>query len=181
MQERLVRLYCIKGWKKLMKKLNESNMEQHSLIGLSIPFISQYGEKDNQGQQAVLSGNLIEKTICGALKSHGCTVYEQFTIDALSIYGKKIKADFMVFGMRQYPNGLIIESRWQDGPGSVDHKFPYMVENIKKRYTHPTIIVYGGKGTPPGSIKWLKNQIDGKHLIDVFSIEEFLSWVIRSL
>ncbi len=74
-----------------------------------------------------------------------------------------------------------MESKWQEIGGSVDEKFPYLVDNIYQLYPCPTIIVYGGKGAKRGAIDWLRRQADGTHLVAVLSLEEFLTWTLRNL
>jgi hypothetical protein len=98
-----------------------------------------------------------------------------------TIYDGELKVDRYVVGLPAFPNGLAIESKWQELSGSVDEKFPYLVENIKTCYPCPVIIVTGGRGARPGAIRWLKRQVDGVHLIAVLTLEEFVTWCNRSL
>jgi hypothetical protein len=93
------------------------------------------------------------------------------------IYGQDIETDFYLRNVNEFPIGLCLESKWQDSPGSVDEKFPYLVENIKKRYPCPAIIIQGGYGARDGAVEWLYNQVDEVKLIAVMDLQEFLSWV----
>lgn len=63
-----------------------------------------------------------------------------------SIYGGKNFCDFVVYSPNKHPDFLVIESKWQQTAGSVDEKFPYLVENIKKQYPFKTIIIIDGGG-----------------------------------
>lgn len=153
-------------------------MKQMTMNGLD-GFLLPRRQTASQGKQATQSGRTLEDLIWNVLLDHGCTVIRQHPIGA-GLYGHPIKVDFFVTGIGKYPNGLIVESKWQEMPGSVDEKFPYMVENIKQYYPCPTIVVYGGSGSKAGALRWLKRQTDEK-LIGVFSIDELLIWAIRNL
>lgn len=134
----------------------------------------------SQGKQAVKSGQAAESAICSMFRERHYLVEKQRHI-GLSIYGMPIKADLFVSGIVIFPNGLIIESKWQEIGGSVDEKFPYLVENIKRKYPCPAIVVVGGGGAKFGAIDWLRRQVDGYKLFAVFSFEELLTWTIRNL
>ena len=59
----------------------------------------------------------------------------------------------------------------QQVKGSVDEKYPFLVNNIQKSKID-TIIVLDGKGYKPGAEKWLKAQVKG-YLKKVIDIEKF--------
>jgi len=130
----------------------------------------------NQGQKANATGREAEDIIGGVLMRKGCHVERQVDIGP-SIYDTPICADFRVFGLRQYPNGLIIECKWQSATGSVDEKFPYLVRNIKEVFPLPTIIVLSGGGYKPGAENWLRHQVDHQ-LVAVMNLEEFITWMM---
>lgn len=60
-----------------------------------------------------------------------------------SIYGHPLKADFVVMtSIPSLPNGFVIECKWQASDGSVDEKFPYIIENINGGcFGRPVLIV----------------------------------------
>jgi len=91
-----------------------------------------------------------------------------------TIYGTKWKVDFLLLDVISN-NYLIIECKWQQSPGSVDEKYPYLVANIKSQSPYPGIILLDGDGYKPNAKKWLKTQLDEK-LIGVFSMSEFFIW-----
>jgi hypothetical protein len=136
--------------------------------------------KHSQGKQAVKSGQAAESTIFYMLNERGYTVERQRSIGT-GIYGTELRADFHVKGIYLFPDGLIIESKWQEMGGSVDEKYPYLVENIRQCYPCQAIVVHGGGGAKRGAIEWLRRQVDGDKLFAVFSFEEFLAWTIRNL
>lgn len=133
-----------------------------------------------QGAQAVASGRAAEDLIYCLLKERGYSIRRQEAVGT-NIYGGQTRADFYIEGTPVFPNGLIIESKWQESMGSVDEKYPYLVENIKSCYPAPTIVVIGGAGIREGAEQWLRDQVDGDQLYAVFSMEEFLTWTIRNL
>lgn len=51
---------------------------------------------------------------------------------------------------RVWPDGLVIQCKWQASSGSVEEKYPFEVLNIQKD-EYPTIIVLDGGGYSKGS------------------------------
>lgn len=130
----------------------------------------------NQGQKANKAGDEAELLIASTLLRHGCHIERQVNIGP-GIYGTPIFVDFVVRGLSQYPDGLIVESKWQTVSGSVDEKYPYLVRNIEDRYPLPTIIVLSGDGYKLGAEQWLKQQTGG-NLVAVKSLTEFIKWLL---
>lgn len=132
--------------------------------------------------QKFIFNHLIDKGYTPIDKRHfraGCYLEQPiFTPEYLlckGIYGTDIKCDFILYHPQKHPDCLIIESKWQQGSGSVDEKFPYLVANIKEKYPHATIIVLDGGGYKKQMEIWLRNQVDSK-LIHVFNMMEFQKW-----
>lgn len=156
-------------------------MNQQTLDGFNLPSNRrEYGKTQTQGQQAVKSGADQEAQIEFALSRFDLSVERQKVV-CTGIYGTEIRADFVIGPCRQFPNGLIVESKWQDATGSVDEKFPYLVENIRTRYPAPCIVVLDGNGYRPGAADWMRRQVDGRKLIGVFTFTEFRVWCNRNL
>ena len=142
-----------------------------------------------QGAKANKTGNQLELFIDNLLRQNGYTfvksdifpsqsnsnvsIYTRQYFVGLSIYGHKQKCDFLLYHKEKHPNRLSIEAKWQEKPGSVDEKFPFLVENLKLRECD-TIIVLDGGGYKKGAEKWLRRQVDRKNrLVGVFSMQEF--------
>jgi hypothetical protein len=90
-----------------------------------------------------------------------------------SIYGIDRKCDFLVMNQEKFPDGLIIECKWQESSGSVDEKYPFMVFNIEKTGV-PTIVLVDGDGYRKQALKWLKDQVAIRQfLIGVHTMKEF--------
>lgn len=125
------------------------------------------------------SGRTAENTIADVLTRRGCEFTRQAAIGT-SIYEYGLQADFLVHNIDEFADGLVIESKWQDTAGTADEKFPYLVANIRAgRYGRPVIVVISGGGCRPGAERWLREQVDGRSLVAVFSIEELMSWLQR--
>jgi hypothetical protein len=133
-----------------------------------------------QGAIAIQNGSKTENIISCILSDRGYEIKRHYKI-CDSIYGHPIRIDFLILNIPEFKNGLAIECKWQDVGGSVDEKFPYLVLNIQERFPCPVIIVIDGGGQKEGSIQWLKCQVDGKKLMKVLNLSEFISYVNRDL
>src|SRR5580765_2590146 len=127
------------------------------------------------------TGRTAENAIADVLQRHQCEFRRQAKV-GLSIYRHALHADFLVENICEFPEGLVIESKWQDIAGTADEKFPYVVANIiAHSYPCPVVIVVYGGGVRAGALRWLKDQVDGRRLVAVFSFEELLSWLQRNI
>ena len=63
----------------------------------------------------------------------------------LTIYPTQCIADFRVFNKEKFPDGLIIECKWQQSAGSVDVRYLILLFNIIKTGV-PTIVLLDGGG-----------------------------------
>ena len=150
-------------------------------FGFEVPAVPAVPEvKDKQGRRANKTGNSAEATIYCIFRERGYEIRRHYAIGD-SIYKHPLKVDFYIRGLPMFPDGLIIESKWQQTPGSVDEKFAYLVRNIRERYPCPAIIIYGGGGARTGAIEWMKEEVDGKYLFAVFSFEDLLIWLNNNL
>jgi hypothetical protein len=133
-----------------------------------------------QGRQANRNGRAAESIIAGLLDQRGCPYVRQSPI-GLGIFGTPLFVDFYIPTTRAFPNGLIIESKWQQVAGSAEEKLCYLVENIRTVYPCTTIVMIDGLGFRPGAIRWLKAQTGQGRLFAAFDIREFLTWCNQSL
>lgn len=134
----------------------------------------------SQGAQANSTGKVAESMIDALLRRLGYVPIQQRVI-GLGIYGTPVHADILIECAPGFPDGLIIESKWQGVNGSVDEKYPYLVANIHHCYPCPVIILADGDGAKPGAIRWLRDQVDGNNLYAVFSLKELVTWCNRNL
>jgi hypothetical protein len=124
------------------------------------------------------SGRIAEDFIASLLVSVGIAFKRQVVVGR-TIYDTELRVDFLVGNLREFPRGLVIESKWQDVSGSADEKFPYLVANIQQSNL-PTIVIVHGGGCRPGALAWLYDRRDGVHLVEVYGLEGFISWVHRA-
>lgn len=147
--------------------------------------------KLTQGAQANYTGNTLERFIhkslteLGYLKVprggfHLATLvqpsYATQYCTGLNIYGSLLYCDVILFHPTKWPNGCIIEAKWQQVGGSVDEKFPFLVANINSVYPCPTLVVLDGGGYRAGSEAWLRRQIQPGKLHKVLSMAEFTKY-----
>lgn len=156
-----------------------------------------------QGTIANITGNTLEQIVLQTLIPKGFTVvsYTAFVKGGVgseliirnapyqTIYGHPGKTEFLVLSAK-YNLEVRIECKWQQSPGSVDEKFPYLYLNCIEAMPekHIMIIVDGG-GAKAGAVQWLKDtakreryrsDASGK-TIEVLSLAEFVAWAHRIL
>ena len=158
-----------------------------------------------QGGRANKAGNVLEKTVEGALQGHGYVLVGNnlpkkqklaYLLNSISIprryarqvhigpgiYGTDIYVDFYIIGSPAIAEGLIIECKWQQVGGSVDEKLPYVNLNIQNCYPAPAIVLLDGGGMKPGAITWLKQQVGvNQNLLAVHTLSSFIIWANNNL
>ena len=86
-----------------------------------------------------------------------------------SIYGTKRYCDFLLFDEKF----LVIECKWQSAPGSVDEKYPFLLENIKASKIETVVLLDGG-GYKQKAFDWLKRMVaEDTYLKDVCTMRDF--------
>ncbi len=106
-------------------------------------------------------------------KSVGGKQFAKQVVIGTTVYDSKRRCDFLVLNRDKFPDGLVIECKWQESSGSVDEKYPFLVFNIAKIGV-PTIVLLDGSGYKPKAMEWLKSQADPKRaLIAVWNMAEF--------
>ncbi|WP_318387508.1 PD-(D/E)XK nuclease superfamily protein [Microbacterium maritypicum] len=90
------------------------------------------------------------------------------------IYGRRRRVDFLAYHPQNWPDGLLIQCKWQASSGSVDEKFPF--EALSIDYSEiPALIVLDGGGYSAGAEQWLKqySQSPNTKLVDVVNLGAF--------
>ncbi len=147
----------------------------------------------SQGSQANLTGNRLErfiehtlidcrfakaadkKALVSAMHSFSKPSYATQVNIGHTIYGTDLICDFLLYHPCKWPQGLVIEAKWQQVGGTVDEKYPYFVMNIWSS-EYQSILVLDGGGYRDGAERWLRSM--QKHnLIHVFSMAQFQTWV----
>jgi hypothetical protein len=166
---------------------------------------STLGSTMNQGGRAVISGNVLERTVETILQVHGYTeicrdlpkkrrrewlVYSKECLKRYAkqvyigpgIYGTDIYVDFYIFDTVSIPAGLIVECKWQQSGGSVDEKLPYLNLNIQTCYPTPAVVLIDGEGMKKGAIAWLTKQVNSNpNLLAVHNLASFMIWANNHL
>jgi hypothetical protein len=137
----------------------------------------------NSGKTATRTGGKLERVVENALRDEGYTkvkttdgtlsqvkTFAKGPAIAKTIYGTTWKPDYLCC-TPVYPR-LLIECKWQQVNGSVDEKYPFLLQNILLTKI-PTIIVIDGGGMKEGAVDWLRSQVDGTILLGVYSMREF--------
>jgi hypothetical protein len=132
-----------------------------------------------QGERANSNGRSAEDVIAAILMQRRYIPQRQYAI-GLGIFETPIFTDFYLNDVPSFPQGLAIESKWQEVAGSVDEKLPYLVQNILECFPCPAIVIIHGGGFRPGAEQWLRRQVRG-NLYGVFRLEEFLTWANHNL
>ena len=145
------------------------------------------------GARANKTGNMLELNVEDTLKRYGYTEFQGNKKDVFAnrksidgkqyikqlpvgetIYKSTRKVDFMLFNRDNFPDGLIIECKWQQSGGSVDEKYPFLYFNILKTGV-PTIVLLDGGGYKPAAKDWLaaRAEENQKLLLGVWNMAEF--------
>ncbi|MDR0580569.1 MAG: hypothetical protein LBG04_00415 [Holosporaceae bacterium] len=115
-------------------------------------------------------------------------LYTQQLVICESIYSieeckHKLRADFIVYDPGK-EGKIIIKCKSQTSAGSVDEKYPYLIENIKCKYppSCKTIIILDAPAAKKGAKIWLKEQEKTNKKLQVFqNFSEFRAWAIKNL
>lgn len=149
-------------------------------------------ETTSSGSKANRTGNALETFVRKALEGRGYveftnykhTVFKsrkllggkQFIKQVIvgdTIYKTVRKCDFLVINREEFPDGLIIECKWQQSKGSVDEKYPFLLYNIVHTGV-PTVVLLDGGGYKPAALEWLKGMVNRNGaLIGVWTMAEF--------
>ncbi len=153
-------------------------------------------ETRRQGAQANRTGKVLEQLVSSVLQTHGFVQMEYVdyvsnpapeegdfllrNVPYQTIYGHQGKTEFLIVSSR-LGMSCRIECKWQQTAGSVDEKFPYLIENCKTMPEPMIVILIDGKGYKDGALGWLKNTArecgdKGIKDIRVFDMAEFVIW-----
>ena len=154
-----------------------------------------------QGAQANKTGNVLEQLVISTLTTHGFILvkyseYEKnrnkYGNELLlknapygTLYNGKGKTEFLLLS-KKYDLCIRIECKWQQTPGSVDEKLPYVyLSAIDAIPEDEVIILIDGSGFRDGAIDWIKKvSSERKYIpadkpkknIRIMSTAEFLTW-----
>ena len=99
--------------------------------------------------------------------------YAKQAICGKTIYETNRKVDFLVINHDLFPDGLIIECKWQQVSGSVDEKYPFLLFNIIKTGVH-TVVLIDGNGYRKAALHFLKEEVSKTSALKgVWTMAEF--------
>jgi hypothetical protein len=153
-------------------------------------------ETINSGRKANKTGNQLERFVEQALQAKGYIEFwdhkEQLFDNRKAVGGKQYakqvycgktiydthrKVDFIILNQGLFPDGLIIECKWQQVSGSVDEKYPFLLFNIIKTAV-PTVILIDGEGYRPAALKFLKDEVSKTSALQgAWTMKEFQTQV----
>lgn len=93
-------------------------------------------------------------------------------------YRNPFKADLLLTGLADYPAGLAVIGRWQDGSGSADQKLPFLLLTINRCRTS-SVIVLDGEGWTEGVWQFMRNRPAGGYLVATVTFDQFAAMVAQ--
>ena len=146
-----------------------------------------------QGYEANHSGKFLENIVQREFESRGFIVRDYGSdadnldmfaprilvrgVPYISIYETDSRSEFVV---TEYNRKIRIECKWQESSGSVDEKFPYVIDNAAEAMPEREILIlHGGGGARDGALSYLKRKaaLVTHKKIWVLNINEFPGWV----
>jgi len=132
-------------------------------------------------------GTVLEQQVCALLVSKGYTQVVSDVFDTAqtpvfvrqyrrfkTLYGAKMRLDVLLKHPQRWPESLAIECKWQQSVGSVDEKFPYVVENMKA-LPIPAAVLLAGGGYSKRAAEWLLSQ-ETERLTIVEGLDAIIRW-----
>jgi hypothetical protein len=154
-----------------------------------------------KGSKASGTGRVLEQTVVSVLREKKFKVVNYLDWKrAPKEYGQELLLKHVPFTtiydhpgtteflLKSAEHGLTarIECKWQQSPGSVDEKLPYLYLNAIERVPEEhIIIVIDGDGWKKGAIPWLReavakkkytNEMSSKKRIEVVDMKGFITW-----
>lgn len=159
-----------------------------------------------QGAFANITGNTLEQIVLNTLVPKGFEVvnYPDYikpnlllgkelvvrNVPYRTIYGHPGKTEFLVLS-EKYGLEMRIECKWQQSPGSVDEKFPYLYLNcVEAMPERDIMIIVDGGGAKAGAVTWLRETARQQRYIPVgetiknihvVTLSEFVVWAHKTL
>lgn len=97
---------------------------------------------------------LVGRYVLSAYQGRGLHVYEEVSLGT-SIIGKVRRVDLFVTG--PLGRALVIECKYQEGPGTADEKIPYALNDMEAMRVGG-VIVYAGNGFSAGVLHLLQSS-----------------------
>lgn len=95
-------------------------------------------------------------------------------------YGAQWKVDFCIFHPVKYPNGLLIECKWQSSSGSAEDKLLATLVGLDES-DYPSVLSICGKGVRSEIISALRRRSHMRKVEIVEGFDDFLIWAQNNL
>jgi hypothetical protein len=146
-----------------------------------------------QGYESNHSGQFLESMVTREFSTRGF-LFRTFDRDAdnldlftprvvvrnvpyTSLYKCESRSEFVI---TDHSRKIRVECRWQETSGSVDEKFPYLLDNAEFCMPESEILILlGGDGARKGAINYAKNRAAkcSRKKIWVLTVNDFPRWV----
>lgn len=131
-----------------------ANMTGNDFEGAILNRIFQRGYLEvNQTEKKRLA-DILERRDWGQLPRFGDRWCSRQQYCGMKPDGKRLRTDFFLFDREIFPQGLLIESKYQQVGGSVDEKLPWTVEFLSMQPSKAIVIIDGG-GASEGMVKYV--------------------------
>ena len=94
-----------------------------------------------------------------------------------SIFGQPMIHDVYYCG-GNFPQGLVLEVKWQSSPGSVYEKLPFTLLSLASM-PGTKVLIIGGLYYPNWVVEWCRNYAKAYQNLFVMNFDEFTVWVRR--
>lgn len=95
-----------------------------------------------------------------------------------NIFGLPLRADVFAYHPDIFPNGLLVECKYQHTAGSVDEKVPFVVLTLNAIKASKAALVFGGGGCRDAIIRWANENAESH--VDVFSNDSDFIYFLRN-
>jgi hypothetical protein len=121
-----------------------------------------------------------ERVIADTLKIDNYRFEKEYNTGVDNALYEPLYVDFFVRDIAGFPEGLSIDIAVWELPlnYSNDSTMNLIIANIKERYPFPAILIVPDSGylLKPRHIDFLKKNIDGRKLLGVYTLDEFVLW-----
>jgi hypothetical protein len=146
------------------------------------------GAPDEQGRRANESSKRLLKDVFNKLQQCGYEAHPSVSAfwrgapyfvpnyegEFTNLYGMPMKVDFLVWHPTKHPRRLLLKAKYQASSGSIDEKFPYLVQSLKATGVPALLLVVGG-GAKDQALDWLRAQQDASFTV-MTQVEAFMDY-----
>ena len=90
------------------------------------------------------NGQDFEIIIASLLEHYGIAYERQWVPGWQDPVGQTVRIDFRLHDLEEWPDGLCVEAKLQDSPGTAWQKIAYAIDSIKTSFQLPSILIVDG-------------------------------------